>query len=166
MQLVKVHREHKINIFFFLNIAVFNKALCFEGISYFSLNTDWVFCSIDAMLNLFLLASLYQLYTCQLLYQPLVANNTILDKGIESELHLVLNGCEESLQSEKKESRELSRNAEQLTNQMETTRMALMALQQQYNVTGKHCIVRFIQYSTSLYINLHRFWRMDINFSL
>lgn len=92
--------------------------------------------STDAMLNCFILASLYQLYTCQILYQPLVANNAILDKGIESELHLVLNSCEESLQSENTESRELSRNAEQLTNQMETTKMALMALQQQYNVKG------------------------------
>lgn len=94
--------------------------------------------STDTMLNCFILASLYQLYTCQILYQPFVANNAILDKGIESELHLVLNSCEENLQSENRESRELSRNAKQLTNQMETTKMALMALQQQYNVTGKH----------------------------
>lgn len=93
--------------------------------------------STDAMLNYFILASLYQLYTCQLLYQPSIANNGILKKRTESELHLVLNNCEESLQSENREFRELSRNAEQLTNQMETTKMALMALQQQYNVTGK-----------------------------
>lgn len=92
------------------------------------------------MLNCFILASLYQLYTCQILYQPLVANNAILDKAIESELHLVLNSCEESLQSENRESRELSRNAEQLTNQMETTKMALMALQQQYNVTDSNVV--------------------------
>lgn len=115
--------------------------------------------STDAMLNCFILASLYQLYTCQILYQPLVANNAILDKGIESELHLVLNSCEESLQSE---NRELSRNAEQLTNQMETTKMALMALQQQYNVTGKHLQLPLIHYSTFLYIDLNRFRRMDV----
>lgn len=118
--------------------------------------------STDAMLNCFILASLYQLYTCQILYQPLVANNAILDKGIESELHLVLNSCEESLQSENTESRELSRNAEQLTNQMETTKMALMALQQQYNVTGKHLQLPSINYSTFLYIDLNRFRRMDV----
>lgn len=114
------------------------------------------------MLNCFILASLYQLYTCQILYQPLVANNAILDKGIESELHLVLNSCEENLQSENRESRELSRNAEQLTNQMETTKMALMALQQQYNVTGKHLQLPLIHYSTFLYIDLNRFRRMDV----
>lgn len=114
------------------------------------------------MLNYFILASLYQLYTGQLLYQPSIAKNAILDKGIESELHLVLNSCEENLQSENREYRELLRYAEQLTNQMETTKMALMALQQQYNVTGKHLQLPLIQYSTFLYINLNIFWRMDV----
>lgn len=88
------------------------------------------------MFNYFILASLYQLYTCQLLYQPSIAKNAILDKGIELELHLVLNSCEENLQSKNREYRELLRYAEQLTNQMETTKMALIALQQQYNVTS------------------------------
>lgn len=93
------------------------------------------------MLNLLILASLCKLYTCQLMYKPLVTNNDILDKGIESELHLMLNKCEESFKSEKRECRELSlRNAEQLTNQMETTKMALMALQQQYSVTDSNVV--------------------------
>lgn len=43
MQLVKVYRDHKINIFFFLTLTVFNKAWCFEGIYYFWWNTHWMF---------------------------------------------------------------------------------------------------------------------------
>lgn len=92
------------------------------------------------MLNLFILGSLYQLIGCQILYQPSLVNTTILDKGIESELQILLNRCDRTLQGEQFQCRELSRNAENLTKQLKTTTIAIMALQHHLNVTDSDVV--------------------------
>lgn len=120
------------------------------------------------MLNLFILASFFHVYTCQLLYEPLLINTPVLDKGTKSELQFELQRCEESLLSVKRESIVLSRNAEQLTNQMKTTRMAIMALQQQYNVTGKHSTITaysISKYLVQIYWINFKAWRYTLSFN-
>lgn len=113
------------------------------------------------MLNLFIFASFYHVYTCLLLYEPLLNNTTVLGKGTRAQNQFELHRCEESFLSVKRESGKLSRNAGQLNNHFETTKIALIALQHQYNVIGKHDTIKacsISKYLVHIFRSILRYW--------
>lgn len=93
------------------------------------------------MISLFFLGGLCHLVVSQTLYEPILGKNTLLNDGVQAKFDTSLNTCEKSLQNEHTASIELARNVQNLTSYLETTTIALMALQHKFNVTGQYCSV-------------------------
>lgn len=87
------------------------------------------------MTSLFFLGCFCHLVVSQTLYEPSLAENTLLNNGVQTKSDTLLSTCEKRLQYE------LARNVLNLTSYLETTTIALMALQQKFNVTGQYCSV-------------------------
>lgn len=79
------------------------------------------------------------LVVSQTLYEPTLVENTLLNNGVQTKSDTLLKTCEKSLQNEHTAYIELARNVLNLTSYLETTTIALMALQQKFNVTGQYC---------------------------
>lgn len=93
------------------------------------------------MTSLFFLGCFCHLVVSQTLYEPSLAENTLLNNGVQTKFDTLLSTCEKHLQYEHTTSTELARNVLNLTSYLETTTIALMALQQKFNVTGQYCSV-------------------------
>lgn len=93
------------------------------------------------MIRLFFLGGLCHLVVSQTLYEPILGRNTLLNDGVKAKFDTLLNTYEKSLQNEHTASIELARNVQNLTSYLETTTIALMAIQQKFNVTGQYCSV-------------------------
>lgn len=93
------------------------------------------------MTSLFFLGCFCHLVVSQTLYEPTLVENTLLNNGVQTKSDTLLKTCicEKSLQNEHTASIELARNVLNLTSYLETTTIALMALQQKFNVTGQYC---------------------------
>lgn len=92
------------------------------------------------MTSLFFLGCFCHLVVSQTLYVvPTLVENTLLNNGVQTKSDTLLKTCEKSLQNEHTASIELARNVLNLTSYLETTTIALMALQQKFNVTGQYC---------------------------
>lgn len=93
------------------------------------------------MTSLFFLGCFCHLVVSQTLYEPTLVENTLLNNGVQTKSDTLLKTCEKSLQNEHTASIELARNVLNLTSyqKLETTTIALMALQQKFNVTGQYC---------------------------
>lgn len=87
------------------------------------------------MTSLFFLGCFCHLVVSQTLYEPTLVENTLLNNGVQTKSDTLLKTCEKSLQNEHTASIELARNVLNLTSYLETTTIALMALQQKFNVT-------------------------------
>lgn len=93
------------------------------------------------MIRLFFLGGLCHLVVSQTLYEPILGKNTLLNDGVKAKFDTLLNTYEKSLQNEHTASIELARNVQNLTSYLETTTIALMAIQQKFNVTDQYCSV-------------------------
>lgn len=93
------------------------------------------------MTSLFFLGCFCHLVVSQTLYEPSLAENTLLNNGVQTKSDTLLSTCEKRHQYEHTTSAELARNVLNLTSYLETTTIALMALQQKFNVTGQYCSV-------------------------
>lgn len=91
------------------------------------------------MTSLFFLGCFCHLVVSQTLNEPTLVANTLLNNGVQTKSDTLLKTCEKCLQNEQTASIELARNVLNLTSYLETTTIALMALQQQFNVTGQYC---------------------------
>lgn len=91
------------------------------------------------MTSLFFLGCFCHLVVSQTLYEPTLVENTLLNNGVQTKSDTLLKTCEKSLKNEHTASIELARNVLNLTSYLETTTIALMALQQKFNVTGQYC---------------------------
>lgn len=106
------------------------------------------------MTSLFSLGCFCHLVVSQTLYEPTLVENTLLNNGVQTKSDTLLKTCEKSLQNEHTASIELARNVLNLTSYLETTTIALMALQQKFNVTGQYCsaclylavVIEFIEF--------------------
>lgn len=106
------------------------------------------------MTSLFSLGCFCHLVVSQTLYEPTLVENTLLNNGVQTKSDTLLKKCEKSLQNEHTTSIELARNVLNLTSYLETTTIALMALQQKFNVTGHYCsaclylavVIEFIEF--------------------
>lgn len=119
------------------------------------------------MTSLFFLGCFCHLVVSQTLYEPSLAENTLLNNGVQTKSDTLLSTCEKRLQYEHTTSTELARNVLNLTSYLETTTIALMALQQKFNVTGQYCsvclylvvVIEFIDWDYSKIWNAYIFWR-------
>lgn len=95
--------------------------------------------SLDMRFCLFIIGVFCPLVLSQALYEPTVAKNTLLNDGVQTTVDTLLNTCEKCLQDEDKMSKELANNLQNLRNNLQTTSIALMALQQKVVVPGQYC---------------------------
>lgn len=106
------------------------------------------------MTSLFFLGCFCHLVVSQTLYEPTLVENTLLNNGVQTKSDTLLKTCEKCLQNEQTSSIELARNVLNLTSYLETTTIALMALQQKFNLTGQYCsaclylavVIEFIEF--------------------
>lgn len=89
------------------------------------------------MLIFLIVGDFFNLVASQLLYDSGIVRNTILHDGMLSEQHILLESCDKRLQDERTKSIEMGRNVNKLTNMLEISNLALMALQPLVNLTGK-----------------------------
>lgn len=89
------------------------------------------------MLIFLIVGDLFNLVASQLLYDSGRVRNTILHDGMLSEQHILLENCDKLVQDERTKSIEMDRNMNKLTNMLEISNLALIALQPLVNLTGK-----------------------------
>lgn len=95
--------------------------------------------SLDMRFCLFTIGVFCPLVLSQALYEPTVAKNTLLNDGVQTTVDTLLNTCKKCLHDEDKMSKELAKNLQNLRNNLQTTSIALMALQQKVVVPGQYC---------------------------
>lgn len=95
--------------------------------------------SLDMRFCLFIIGVFCPLVLSQALYEPTVAKNTLLNDGVQTTVDTLLNTCEKCLQDEDKMSKELAKNLQNLRNNLQTTSIALTALQRKVVVPGQYC---------------------------